>query len=242
MDRQAAVTWSHQMGLNPFIHKTDSLKTQCFHDTLPISLSLSLPSRKMLSWCFKKSTLTLEVIVHKPRDLVLWSICQNVKLYRFHPCSFGAPWETTLLRSTSKGSQKKVPIPRVIPKNSPTVQWIASKLSRSYSLPSKIQQQQSEPTIVTGSPSLPSGHPPIISCHCHIYPQPRAMTALATRRHYQRFSFSNCHLVPSSSSSSSSSSPLSILSSCFAIFHTNHETVTNWSSRPKTYQYFATCS
>ena len=170
MDRQAAVTWSHQMGLNPFIHKTDSLKTLCFHDTLPISLSLSLPSSKMLSWCFKKSTLTLEVIVHKPRDLVLWSICQNVKLYRFHPCSFGAPWETTLLRSTSKGSQKKVPIPRVIPKNSPTVQWIASKLSRSYSLPSKIQQQQSEPTIVTGSPSLPSGHPPIISCHCHIYP------------------------------------------------------------------------
>ena len=154
MDRQAAVTWSHQMGLNPFIHKTDSLKTLCFHHTLPISLSLSLPSSKMLSWCFKKSTLTLEVIVHKPRDLVLWSICQNVKLYRFHPCSFGAPWETTLLRSTSKGSQKKVPIPRVIPKNSPTVQWIASKLSRSYSLPSKIQQQQSEPTIVTGSPSL----------------------------------------------------------------------------------------
>ena len=29
----------------------------------------------------------------------------------------------------------------------------------------------------------------------------------------------------------------SLFSSCFAIFHTNLETVTNWSRRPKTYQY-----
>ena len=117
----------------------------------------------------------------------------------------------------------KVPIPRVRDtfSHNSAVSRVQAE-SQLQSSPHQQQQQSEAHNRDRISFLSPSGHPPIISCHYHqsfCPSQPRAMTALAARRHFQPFFWiSSNHLVPLSSPP---------LSSYFAIFHTNLETVTN---------------
>jgi len=226
----------------PYSQKA-KLKNSQFAISTIYSQSLSLyMSHKMLClwhWYTSKDSLSLSHswppalwLSHRPLAASSCSVINLSKLYRFQIHIALETLDTVLFKKAPSRVPQKCPHSpstwHPCPLKTP-VQWVAPKPSRSYSLPPPPTSSSQKPIIVTGSLS---SCPIWSSAHYFTVPlsavflsntTPRAMTAAAFFLDIKQ----------------SSSSPLS---SYFAIFHTNLETVTNWSSRPKTYQYFAACS